>query len=84
MRKTKDFHRSKTIFSGLALVFAITTFTKLVDRPGTEKMAANFGIPLPIANPAEHAFTTRWMAVSVMQEFGIKIEFSPSREEHKM
>ena len=35
----------------LALVFAVAGFTKLVDRYGTEKAAADFGVPPPFARP---------------------------------
>jgi peroxiredoxin/uncharacterized membrane protein YphA (DoxX/SURF4 family) len=35
----------------LALVFAVAGFTKLVDRSGTKKVVADFGVPLRFAKP---------------------------------
>jgi hypothetical protein len=40
----------------LALVFAVAVFTKLVDRPDTEKAIAEFGVPPRFAKPMATAF----------------------------
>ena len=53
----------------LALVFAIAGYTKLVDRPGTEKAVADFGVPLPFARPLTMVLPVAEFAVAFLLLF---------------